>query len=99
MTTSIRVKLTERAELDLIDIWFAIANYNPLDADRFLDTLNNRIDSLASYPDRGAPRPRLGKGIRLLIEGNYLIIYRTTDSGVSVIRIVHGARDLAELLD
>lgn len=99
MTENFRVKLSARAEEDLIDIWLAIAGDNPRNADRFLDRLNTRIDALADHPGRGVPRPQLGTGIRMLVEGNYLILYRVKAVEVLIARAVHGARDLGELID
>lgn len=96
--TRFRVKLTARAEDDLLDIWLAIAQDSPASADRFLDVLNERIDSLADFPERGVLRPEIGKGIRILIEGNYLILYGMRLGGVEVVRVVHGARELRNLL-
>ena len=31
--------------------------------------------------------------MRVLVEGNYLILYRVTEKSVEIVRIVHGARD------
>ena len=93
-----RVRLTARAEEDLIDIWVSIAGDNPVNADRFLDVLNERIDTLSDYPDRGAARPEIGKGLRILVEGNYLILYRTNPPDVEIVRVIHGARNLHGIL-
>ncbi len=92
-----RVRLTAQAESDLIDIWLAIAGDSPFNADRFLDRLNRRIDSLVNHPGRGAPRPEIGKDVRILIEGNFLIVYRVTAEEAEIVRVVHGARDLDDL--
>jgi toxin ParE1/3/4 len=95
--TKFRVKVLALAERDLLRIWRNIAEYDDLIADRFLLTLGERISSLYEFPDRGAARFEIGKGVRILIEGKYLIIYRKLDSGVEVLRVVHGARDLGDL--
>ncbi len=96
--TRLSVKLTARAEDDIIDIWFSIAQDSLINADRFVDALNERIGALSDYPERGAARPEIGKGVRLLVEGNYLILYRIKPPGVEIVRVVHGARDLRGLL-
>jgi toxin ParE1/3/4 len=31
--------------------------------------------------------------------GNYLVFYRTTDRGIEVLRVLHGARDLGAVLE
>lgn len=96
--THFRVKLTVRAENDLIDIWFAVARGSPGEADRFVRRLNDRISSLREYPDRGVARPDIGLDARMLVEGNYLILYRVASRDVDIVRVVHGARDLREIL-
>lgn len=92
-----RVSLTARAERDLIDIWLAIAEDSPVNADRFIDRLSERIDGLADFPDRGALRRDIAAGLRMLVEGNYLILYRVKNNSVEVKRIVHGARQIEAL--
>jgi toxin ParE1/3/4 len=94
-----RVRLTARAEEDLIGIWFSIAGESPVNAGRFLDVLNERIDMLSHSPDRGVARPEIGKGVLMLIEGNYLILYRVNSSNVEIVRVIHGARDLRDILE
>jgi toxin ParE1/3/4 len=92
-----RVKLSARAERDLIDIWFAVAIDSPANADRFIDKLSERVDGLADFPDRGVLRQEVAAGLRMLIEGNYLILYRVKSDVVEVMRIVHGARQIENL--
>jgi len=92
-----RVRLSARAERDLIDIWFAVAEDSPLTADRFIDKLSERVDGLADFPDRGVLRKEFAAGLRMLIEGNYLILYRVKGDAVEVMRIVHGARQIENL--
>lgn len=99
MSKNFRVSLTAKAEDDLIGIWFSVFEDSPANADRLLDNLNARIESLHENPDRGAPRPELGHDIRMLIEGKYLIIYRVENAAVSILRVLHGARDLREIFD
>jgi toxin ParE1/3/4 len=49
--------------------------------------------SLLDFPDRGAPRSELGEGLRMLVEGKYLIFYRVVESEVAVVRVLHGSQD------
>lgn len=46
----------------------------------------------------GAPRPELSPTARILIEGNYIIIYEPMPYGIFVVSVVHGARDMANWL-
>jgi toxin ParE1/3/4 len=59
------------------------------------DALFERLyDRLAAHPGIGAPRPALGRGIRIGIVSPYIVIYRHTqaDDTVIVLRVVHGRR-------
>ena len=51
-------------------------------------------DRLAAHPAIGAPRPALGRDIRIGIVPPYIILYRYTedDETMTVLRIVHGRR-------
>jgi len=93
-----RVFRTRRARLDLIDIWRYVADDDPEAADRLLDTLDARCALLAEHPHLGPARDDIRPGLRYLVEGEYLILYRIVDEGVEVVRVVHGRRDLSGLL-
>lgn len=91
-----RLNLSRQAEVDLDEIWFAIALNNPSAADRMLDRLAHRMAMLEDFPEMGPARPDLGEGARALVEGNYLIIYRLVPGAVEIVRVMHGARDLSK---
>ena len=50
----------------------------------------------AAFPDSGAPRPRLGRNIRIGVVSPYIVIYRhvEADDALIVLRIVHGKRKI-----
>lgn len=93
-----RIRRTRQAEADLIDIWVSIAADDPIAADRMLDRLEQRCLALARHPRLGRGRPDIGAGARCLVERPYLILYRIAGSHVAIVRVVHGARELSELL-
>jgi toxin ParE1/3/4 len=84
----------------MVAIWVAIARNNVPAADRVTEEIARRIEGLAAFPMMGAARDDLRKGIRQLSEPPYLIFYRVVeaDATVEVIRVVHGARDLPDVL-
>jgi toxin ParE1/3/4 len=62
------------------------------------DALFERLyDRLAVHPGSGAPRPALGRDIRIGIVSPYIIIYRHTedDDTVTVLRVVDGRRRIS----
>jgi len=83
-----------RADQDLIEIWTSIAIDNPDAADRVLDTIEHRWQQLSEHPLSGVERSDLGPVIRHLVAGTYLTLYRVTNEGVEILRIIHGHRDL-----
>lgn len=49
---------------------------------------------LEAQPGLGAPRPRLGQGIRLGIVAPYLVFYREQSDLVTVLRVLHGRQKI-----
>lgn len=82
------------AEKDLDDIWWQIAQDKPLDADRFLDRIQETLLTLTEFPRMGVNQDKLMLGLRSFTVGNYLIFYFPLEEGVDVIRVLHGAREL-----
>lgn len=97
MTKKFHVQISVKAKQDLIGIWHSIAQQSALSADRFLQKLDSRIDSLVEFPDRGADRSDIVKGVRVLVEGKYLIFYRRSSGNVEVLRVVYGGMELFNL--
>jgi toxin ParE1/3/4 len=54
------------------------------------------FDRLADHPAIGPRRPALGRDVRIGIVSPYIVIYRYdgADDTVTVLRIVHGRRDI-----
>ncbi|CAL80091.1 conserved hypothetical protein; putative Plasmid stabilisation system protein [Bradyrhizobium sp. ORS 278] len=49
---------------------------------------------LEAQPGLGAPRPRLGRGVRLGIVAPYLVFYREQSDVVTVLRVLHGRQKI-----
>ena len=92
-----RVKRTPRAEQDLEDIWFFVAQDNPDAADRLLDRIEQSTKLLADNPHIGPARPDVAPELHYHPVGNYLLLYRIIKNGIEVVRVVHGARDWVSL--
>jgi toxin ParE1/3/4 len=91
------IQRTEQAEDDLVDIWIYIAHDNPDAADRLFERIDNKCALLAENPELGHCRPDIAPGFRYFPIGSHLILYRTLENGIEVVRVVHGARDLEGL--
>lgn len=92
-------KLTDQAELDLVEIGAYIARDNEQAAQRLIERVLVKCQSIAENPRLGRARDELRPGLRSLCVGNYLIFYRLMNSAVQVVRVLHGARDLESLFN
>ena len=69
-------------------------------ATKFRGLFSTLYVNLTDHPAIGAPRPALGRNIRIGIVSPYIIIYRHSegDDTVTVLRIVHGRRRITSRL-
>jgi toxin ParE1/3/4 len=88
------IHVSDQTKKDLIEIWEYIAADNPHAADRLLQTLVNTYLRLLQIPGIGRDRSELRSGIHSIPVGSYLIFYRFDERLVSVVRVLHGARNL-----
>jgi len=77
-----------------LDIWRAVAEYDPAAADRQYDRIEARLDILRKFPEAGVSKPNIAPDARMLVEPPYLIFYRRRADHVQIVRILHGARDI-----
>ena len=94
-----RVVVTPRAQADLDDIWLHVALDNPGAADRLIDRIVDRCHGLANHPQLGPARPEIAPDARMLVVGDYLVLYRVDGAKAVVVRVLHGARRLTDLFD
>ena len=92
--------LTPRAERDLNQIWDYIAADNLRAANRVLKALESAMRKLAQNPLLGHWREDLAdKRHRFHLVYSYLIVYRYESKPLQVIRVLHAARDVQNLID
>jgi toxin ParE1/3/4 len=97
------VLLTEDASRDLEEIYEYIAtNDDPAKANHVLDRIEEVIESLESFPQRGSyPRELSALGIREYRQAffkPYRLIYRIIGKRIYVYLIADGRRDMQTLL-
>jgi toxin ParE1/3/4 len=92
----------EIAVCDLEEIISYIAVDSPGNAERILQRLRSKAESLSLFPHRGRVVPELrGLGLaawRELLIRPYRLIYRISDSRVYVLGVLDGRRELEEIL-
>lgn len=97
------VLLTQGAEQDLESIYDYIAEYDcQANADYVLDRVLEVVESLATFPERGAyPKELVALGIRDYRQAAfkpYRLIYRVIGQKVFIYLIADGRRDMQSLL-
>lgn len=93
-------RLTEAADADLEELWQHVAlDRSPAAADRLEDQLHAAMHRLAELPGIGHIRSDLAdEALRFFPVHKFLIVYRTADDRLQVIRVLHGARDVRSIL-
>lgn len=87
-----RIVVSPLAQADLDEIWDHIARDSIVNADRFVDRIEQRFGLLAANPRLGTARDDLRSGLRRFPHARYLIYYRLVRGSIEVVRVVHGAR-------
>ena len=94
-----RVVLTDEALRDLEEIGDYIARDSPVRARTFVGELLLSAQRISEIPQGFPLVPRYERhGVRRRVHGAYLIFYRVEESRVSILHILHGARDYEALL-
>ena len=94
-----RVVFSGEAAADLEEIGDYIARHNARRALTFIAELRDAALGLADAPHAFPLVPRYKHhGIRRRPIGNYLIFYRVEGNQISIVHILHGARDFEALL-
>ena len=90
-----RLVFTERARADLLEAWLYIAEDNLAAADKVLDKLEQEATLLLLQPLMGRARPELGSAVRSWPSSTpYLLFYEVDDMELTVLRVLHHARDI-----
>ena len=95
-----RVRWTDPAQTDFLEILGDIARDSPAAAERVGQRLLSAIDALAAQPRLGRPGRIAGTRELVIPRLPYVAIYRIVDaahaatSRVEVLRVLHGARRL-----
>lgn len=97
----VELRYLPSAQQDLIDAFDWISDDSPERASSWLLDLDLRMKALAEMPGMGRkPRSRriAALGYRTLVLGDYLVFYKFDEKRVLVHRVLHGARNLGQIV-
>jgi toxin ParE1/3/4 len=94
-----KVTVTDPARLDLQDLGDYIANNSPRRAASFVRQLQRAAQGIGRRPKAWPFADGLETlGIRRRVHGNYLIFFTIDADSVTILRVLHDARDFTRIL-
>jgi len=95
-----RYVLAPEAALDLVQIWRYIKKQSSVEmADHVESVIRERLVFLVANPGAGHWRKNLTEeAVKFFPVYSYLIVYRPETTPLQVVSILHGRRDVAQLL-
>jgi len=91
-------RLLPQAEEDIGEIAVYIAHDDKGAAQRWSAKIRLLCEALADSPGMGVARDELRPGLRMMLTGNYLILYRIGADAVEIIRVLDGRRSWRSLI-
>jgi len=95
------IEISDLAREDLFDIWYyiAIECQSRSAADKFIIKFDSKFQLLSQNPKIGASRKNLSPNLRMWILGNHEIYYLETKTGIKIVRVLEGHRDIDSLFE
>ena len=92
-----KLVIAPSARQDLSDIFDYIARDKLMAAANWVEKIEEKCKLIAATPEFGEQRPEYGAKIRSSVVGRYVIFFRPIESGIEVLRVVPGDRDIRSL--
>ncbi|GAX38067.1 type II toxin-antitoxin system RelE/ParE family toxin [Nodularia sp. NIES-3585] len=89
--------ISPEASKDLLEIIDYFANRNIDAGERFVDEFDKKCKYLANFPNMGRSYGNIKVDLRGIPLDGYVILYRVINSGIEIVRVVSGYRDLESL--
>lgn len=93
------VKVAAAAEEDLKQIWAYVAQSNPEAASRLIKQITRKFTVLRDYPQMGREQHKLLVNLRSFTVKGYIIFYQPFESGIEILRVMHGSRDVESIFE
>jgi toxin ParE1/3/4 len=84
----------------LAEIWATLAaEASEGVATRFVTAIEAHFEPLLHFPLSGPTREQLAPGLRVTFHSSYAIYYQPLPDALVIVRVIHGARDMAALAE
>ena len=94
-----KLEFSTHALADLEEIWFHYSEKGEASANKVLKEITGKFSKLLEFPKIGKERNDFLIGLRSFLAGKFLIFYQEIDSGIEIVRVVHGSRDIQQVFD
>lgn len=93
-----QINWTETARSDLQSIYDFLARDSLAYADRMIERLILAAERLLDFPRSGRVVPELqNSSVREILVGGYWVVYRVETKGMTILTVLHGARQRPDL--
>ncbi|MDZ4762667.1 MAG: type II toxin-antitoxin system RelE/ParE family toxin [Alphaproteobacteria bacterium] len=90
------IRFTEKADSDLSSIAdFSFEAFGATQTRKYLQSLHNAIEMLATFPKMGAARENIAPCLRMVVQGSHAIYYSEQTDGILVERLLGPGQDPA----
>jgi toxin ParE1/3/4 len=94
-----RIEPSRAALADFDAIYDYISRDIPRAAAQVLRSLDRSIQLLSDQPKLGKAFRHRRLRLRLLTHGDYLVFYRERPGVIEIVRVIHGRRNIPDILD
>jgi toxin ParE1/3/4 len=68
-------------------------------ANRFVAAIEATFEPVRHFPLSAPLREHMAPGLRVTFHSPYAVYYRPTEDAITIIRVLHGARDIAAIVE
>ncbi len=91
------IVVSRAAQAEIDEIWVYHCEQSVAAADKIIDDIGDKFDTLAEFPNIGRRRPELQENCRSLPVGAYVLYYSVGAETVEILRVVHSSRRITTL--
>ena len=89
-----KIIVSDRADNDLMSIFAHLHQRSSRAAEVMAAEIDRCLQNMSLFPFSGPARPELGPDVRSVIVSPYLIFYAVRGDHITILRILHGNRDI-----